>query len=466
MLRHCLWILAGTSLLAQQPPVVTADAVRNGASRIAPGLPGSGLHPGSRAVIGGLRLSPGSVRVEVGGQVAPMLRSAPEELEVALPFRLKPGVVPLSVTVDGRKSKPVSVVIGAASPGLYEPAKKAAVERGGLLSLVATGAPAVELWMGGVRVAVVRRSRGDGTDEVRARVPASVPLGCGVPVTAVGADGVPGNTIAMAVSEKGQPCPADAWTSALGRPGRTGLIVLSRSYQGARATDEGAALFTVRGEEASWPSLLPGSCGLYRADEGFDPRGSILAQMTGRVPGEGLDAGARITIANGPQARALALRSPGFYTRTLDPLPNGPFLEGGRLLVQSMGGKAVAGLSFVLTMTPGFPAVLPAGDSVLGAAPLSLSWTGIGPDRLALVAVTASDAQNRAMVMALCVAAPEAGRFVVPAWVRAALPETSSATVSVASIPRAPDVTWKATGLDRGVAFTVQARHTVIALKR
>lgn len=76
-----------------------------------------------------------------------------------------------------------------------------------------------------------------------------------------------------------------------------------------------------------------------------------------RVPASPLRTGRR---------RALALRSPGFYTRTLDPLPNGPFLEGGRLLVQPMGGKAVAGLSFVLTMTPGFPAVLPAGDSVLG----------------------------------------------------------------------------------------------------
>ncbi len=466
MLRLCLWILAATSLLAQQPPVVTPDAVRNAASRIAPGLPGSGLHPGSRVVIGGLRLTPGAVRVEVNGQLAPLQRSAPEELEVVLPFRLKPGSVPLTVTVDGRGSKPLSVIIGSASPGLYEPSKKAVLERGGLLSLIATGAPADHLWIGGVRAPVVRRSRGDGTDEVRARVPASVPLGCGVPVTAVGADGVPGNTIAVAVSEKGQPCPADAWTSALGRPGRTGLIVLARSFHGTRATDEGAALFTVRGGEASWPTLIPGSCGLYRADEGFDPRGSILAQMTGRVPGEGLDAGARITIANGQQARALALRSPGFYTRTLDPLPNGPFLDGGRLLVQSGGGQAVGGLSFVLTMAPGFSALLPAGDSVLGTAPLGVSWTGIGSNRLALVGVTASDARNRAMVMALCVASPEAGRFVVPAWVRAALPDTSSATVSVASIPRAPDVAWKANGLDRGVAITVQARHTVIALKR
>lgn len=466
MLRHCLWILAASSLLAQQPPVVTADAVRNRASRIAPGLPGSGLQPGSRVVIGGLRLSPGTVRVEVGGQLAPMLQSAPEELEVALPFRQKPGSVPLTVTVDGRRSKPVTVLIGSASPGLYEPSKKIAVERGGLLTLISTGAPAAHLWIGGVSVPVVRRSPGTGTDEIRTRVPPSAPLGCGVPVTAVGADGVPGNTIAIAIHEKGQPCPADAWTTALGQPGRTGLIVLARSYQGNRATDEGAALFTVRGEDASWPSLIPGSCGLYRADEGFDPRGSILAQMTGRVPGEGLDAGTRITIANGPQARALALRTPGFYTRTLDPLPNGPFLDGGRLLVQSTGGRAVGGLSFVLPMAPGFSAVLPAGDSVIGPAPLTVSWTGIGAGRLALIGVTASDARNQAMVMALCVAAPEAGRFVVPAWVRAALPETSSATVSVASIPRAPEATWKATGLDHGVAITIQARHAVVGLKK
>ncbi|MBN9656597.1 MAG: hypothetical protein J0H49_00380 [Acidobacteria bacterium] len=466
MLRHCLWILAVPSLLAQQPPVVTVDAVRNAASRIAPGLPGSGLQPGSRAVIGGLRLSPGIVRVEVDGQLAPVLQSAPEELEVALPFRLKPGSVPLTVTVDGRRSKPVSVIIGSASPGLYEPPKKTSVERGGTLSLISTGAPAAHLWLGGVRVPVVRRSRGDGTEELRTRVPPSVPLGCGVPVTAVDAAGLPGNTIAIAIHEKGQPCPADAWTSALGRPGRTGLIVLARSHQGNRATDEGAALFTVRGEGAGWPSLIPGSCGLYRAGEGFDPRGSILAQMTGRVPGEGLDAGARITIANGQQARALALRTPGFYTRTLDPLPNGPFLEGGRLLVQSTGGRAVGGFSFLLPVAPGFSAGLPAGDSTVGAAPLTLTWTGIGPGHLALVGVTASDARNQAMVMALCVAAPEAGHFLVPAWVRAALPDTSSATVSVASIPRAPEAAWKATGLDRGVAFTVQARHAVVVLKR
>ncbi|MGJ5816306.1 hypothetical protein [Paludibaculum fermentans] len=456
MLRHCIWILAGSGLLAQQPPVVTVDSVRNSASRIAPGLPGAGLQPGSRVVMGGLRLSPGALRVEVGGQLAPMLRSAPEELEVVLPFGLKPGTLPLVVSVDGRKSKPVPVVIGSASPGLYEPERKA-LQRGGLLSLVSTGAPAVALWMGGIRVAVTRHAKGNGTDEVRARVPAAVPLGCGVPVTAVGADGVPGNTIALAVSEKGQPCREDAWTSVLGQPGRTGLIVLARSYQDGRATDEGAALFTARGAEASWPTLIPGSCGLYRADEGFDPRGSILAQMTGRVPGEGLDAGARITIANGPQARALAVRTPGFYTRTLDPLPNGPFLEGGRLLVQSTGGRAVGGLSFVLAMAPGF--------SAGATTPLRVTWAGMGADRLALVGVTASDASNRAMVMALCVAAPEAGQFVVPAWVRAALPDTGSATVSVASIPRAPEVTWKAKGLDRGVAFTVQARHVIVELK-
>ncbi|MGC4056405.1 MAG: hypothetical protein QM757_47005 [Paludibaculum sp.] len=466
MWKYCLWILAASSLLAQQPPVVTVDAVRNRASRIAPGLPGSGLQPGSRAVIGGLRLSPGTVRVEVGGQLAPMLQSSPEELEVALPVRLKPGSVPLTVTVDGRRSKSVTVLIGSASPGLYEPSKKIAVERGGLLTLISTGAPAAHLWIGGVQVPVVRRSPGDGTDEVRTRVPPSAPLGCRVPVTAVGADGVPGNTIAIAIHEKGQPCPPDGWTSALGRAGRTGLVVLARSYQGVRASDEGAALFTQRGEDAAWPTLIPGSCGLYRADEGFDPRGSILAQMTGRVPGEGLDAGTRVTVANGPQARALAVRSPGFYTRTLDPLPNGPFLEGARLLVQSAGGRTVGGFSFLLPLAPGFSAGLPAGDSVIGAAPLTVTWSGIGAARLALIGVTASDSGNRAMVMALCVAAPEAGRFVLPAWVRSALPDTSAATVSVASVPREPEVAWKAAGLDRGVAFTVQARHSVVALKR
>lgn len=438
---------------AQQPPVVTPGQVRNAASRIPPALPGAELAPGSRAVIGGLHFAPGTVRVVIGERPAKVVRAEAEELEVVLPATLRPGPANLTVSVDGRAAKPVPVIVGPGAPGLWE-----AVQQGGWLVAKSTGGAAVELWIGGHRAPVARKPLGDGIDEIRARMP-SLRV-CGVPVTAVNAAGMPGNTVLADLSESGIPCPEDPWTAALGHAGRAGLVILARSYQGDRVTDEGAALFTVRGPGSSWPALMPGSCGLYRADEGFDPRGSILAQMTGRVPGEGLDAGARITVANGGQARTLGVRAAGFYTRTLDPLPSGSFLDSGRLLIRSMGGRAVGPIALELPAPPKF--AVPWAD---GGAPWRVSWTGMGDDRLALVAFTASDARNQAMAMALCVAAPEAGRFAFPAWVRKAMPVTTSATLSVASVPRVPLTGWRVRGLDRGAALAVEAHHFPVAVK-
>lgn len=460
--RYGIWVLAMGLGWAQ--PVVTPGRTVNAASRIPPSLPGGALAPGSRAVIGGLRLGPGQARVTLGGQAARVLKQEPEELEVLLPARLRSGPAALQVTVDGRASKPIAVTVGAGAPGIVETPERVTVRRGEWLTLRATGGAAAEVWIGGVRAAATRRSLGDGLEEIRARVPMSAPLGCGVPMTSAGAASVPGNTVLVAVTEAGKACPEDAWNSALGQPGRAGLVVLARSFQADRATDEGAALFTVRGPGAGWPTLIPGSCGLYRADEGFDPRGSILAQMAGRVPGEGLDAGGRITVAHGSQARALAARSLGFYTRTLDPLPSGPFLSDGPVLIRWMGGRDVGGGSFELEAPAGFTADFPAGPLARPAA-WTVGWKGMGADRLALIGVTASDGQNQAMVMALCVAAPDAGRFVMPAWVRAALPATESATVSVASVPKHPLTGWKARGLDRGAALAVEARHVTVAIR-
>lgn len=451
---NLLLAAVAAAALAQQPPVVTPGQVRNAASRIPPALPGAELTPGSRAVVGGLHLAPGTVQVTIGGRAAKVVRVEPEELEAVVPSGLRPGPANVVVSVDGRAAKAVPVMVGAGAPGLLE-----VTQQGGWLVAKSTGGAAAEFWIGGHRSAVTRKALGGGIDELRARVPAL--RACGAPVTAVNAAGLPGNTILVDLAEPGKPCPEDPWTAALGHAGRAGLVIVARSYQGDRASDEGAALFTVRGPGSSWPALIPGSCGLYRADEGFDPRGSILAQMTGRVPGEGLDAGARITVAKGGQARTLGMRATGFYTRTLDALPTGPFLEAGRVLIRSMGGRGVGPMAFELAPPPEFTVQWPAAE-----APWRVSWTGMGPDRLAVVAVTASDSQNQAMAMALCVAAPEAGGFEFPVWVRKAMPATVSATLSVASVPRAPVTGWRAKGLDRTAAFSAEAHHLTVPVKR
>jgi len=371
------------------------------------------------------------------------------------------GKAEVRVSVAGVGSRPVVVRAGAAAPGLFGYGGAAAAP-GGLVTLSGTGVRPARVWVGLQAGAVVGvTASADGVQAWRIRIPANAPLGCAVPVTAVSADGVAGNTIALPVAVAGRACVPDAWSEAAGRPGRVGLVVLSTTVQGAVETQEGAALLAARPEGQAWSVPVVGSCGVYRAEEGFNARDSIVAQLTGRLPGDGLDGGSRIVVSVGGQARGLTARSPGFYWRRIE----GNVLAG-KVMFGSMGGRAVGEFSLQMEAPARFAAVLPGADGVVRRdGGLKLSWSGVAAGRWVVAAVSASDAANVATATAVCLAPGAAGQFTVPAWVLSALPVADSAGVTLMTVPEKPDVHFAARGLDRGLGLAVYSIATVVRLR-
>jgi uncharacterized protein (TIGR03437 family) len=137
------WNTSGRlSKLASTPPILAAGGVLNAASRVTTAL----LPPGGRLALQGANFpaSAAEVNVLIGGSLAKVVSSAPEEIQVVAPTALD-GITETYVIVNARgfSTSPQTVAVAPADPGLYALPDGSYASAGGSITVTATGLGAV-----------------------------------------------------------------------------------------------------------------------------------------------------------------------------------------------------------------------------------------------------------------------------------------------------------------------------------
>jgi hypothetical protein len=357
------------------------------------------------------------------------------------------------------------------APGLFE--LTAPAQRGAPLTLRGDrglAASSTRIFIANQEAKIIaRRTIAAGREEVSVQLPAGFAPSCAIPVTAVGAGGLPGNTILAQLTDRGAACPSTPWDQFLGRQGPTGLVLLARSVQAGAIADDAVALFLNRRQPTATLLPAPGTCVLYRTSDAFDLQSALVPQLVGRLPDPAsepaLDAGARLLLTRGSQARALNPRSAGFYTRRAGGAGEPPFLDPGSWMLSAPGGRGLPAFSLSLQAPDPFQAQLPEpGDAVSRADGLSLSWTPAGMPPLVVALLFAPDRQNRAMAGCLCTALSATGRLRMPPWLLRALPPGPAAGLALTALPERP-APFLPQSLQNSAALSVYVRATSIELR-
>jgi uncharacterized protein (TIGR03437 family) len=266
-------------VLAQ--PSIDLGGVRNAASLMPPGLPGSSIAPGSIFVVFGQNIGPAtpasatlpfqvtlagsSLNVTVGGtKISPLIMSARrDEIRALLPSQTPIGAGTVSVVYEDQTSEPRPIMIAQIAVGIYTtngagtgpasatdfnhkpigPLSSAKPGQEIIVSATGTGPipfdeslqPAAEplnvqtkidarIYIGGKMVSpsfVGRASCCSGLDQIIFQLPPDVTIGCDVPV-AVYTREVVSNFVTISVAPNGGACSdsAEHWTNDLARLSR------------------------------------------------------------------------------------------------------------------------------------------------------------------------------------------------------------------------------------------------------
>jgi hypothetical protein len=313
------------------------------------------------------------------------------------------------------------------------------------------GGPSPEVVVGGLRAAVLSRSRQDccpGIDQVAVTVPQGV-VGCYVPVAVRVGEAV-GNFATITVDPSGSACsdplgPGSEDLEALRSAGSLPylLVDLTRLAVGDQYADSGDAL-ALRTEHDRLV-VAPGGRSI--------PVGTCVAQWS---PGggtadirvaEGLDAGA-LGVTVGAETRAMLPRfgSPGLYSGSFN-----RFLEPGPVSVDNGPGGAVVG-AFRASATMPDPVRLLNAEALREidrSADLVVRWSLGVPDRDAVVVYGVASTDGGGSAGFYCLADPAPGMFAVPAMVLSTLPRSADGVLGVgATLRRA--ARFQATGIRFG----------------
>ena len=105
----CLFALAATVLRAQTPTVIRVVNAASLDNRLAPGCV---------AIVHGSNLGIGDGVVTIGGMQAPVILGTPTDMNIQIPFELKPGPASLIVELAGHRSVPVDLMLADYAPAL------------------------------------------------------------------------------------------------------------------------------------------------------------------------------------------------------------------------------------------------------------------------------------------------------------------------------------------------------------
>jgi uncharacterized protein (TIGR03437 family) len=485
-LRHAaraIILLSTLACLLRGQPGIGQNGVVNSASQIPPTLPGGAIARGALFTVTGVRLgsSAGKTTVAISRQGVSLpvqvISLQPKKLEALMPSTAPLGSNDLTITVDGRESRPFPVEVVAFNPGIFSRDLEgwgagridnldAAGKRsdnsltnpahpGQRVTLATTG-------MGGAKEATVvvgirpvkgQTSSGgarNGEERLTFDVPADAPSGCWVPVYLQAGPLRASNVVTMSIQKGAGHCdpgPVPIWSTK-----NVILVALSRSRlkamrQGAPDAARDEALIAIRtgGEE---PLLShndlppPGTCiastSSYQTDE-------KLALSVGNiaVPNQrGLNAGRKLTLirqgaAQGQEATRDIGDAWGDQGNYRDRLGFGGaiarrgmpdlFLEPGDYRLVSGGGSDVGAFDLPLT----FPAPFQWTDqdettTVNRSKGVTLHWTNAPGsdtrDQLMVIFARNVDRITTAIGMCICSARASAGQFTVPPAMLANIP--------------------------------------------
>ncbi|MBI4902750.1 MAG: hypothetical protein HY820_03895 [Acidobacteria bacterium] len=484
-------------LLLAQPPAVQVS--KQGIVNAASGHPSGVAAVGSRITIRGVGFpaSP-QLTLQAGNQRWPVrvLQVSAARVEAVLPKEAPAG--PAELSIAGIR---VPFTIVDAAPVLFSTNGKGfgpargdtpTAHAGGSIVVRATGlgkAVTVEASLGGVPAKVRALQRGpDGVDEITIAVPPNAPEGCFVPVQITVRDRI-SNTVAVSIGKAGKPCelpkhfPYAAWPGS-----RVGMVVLTRTQfhglmgPGDRIWDEAVGAFvdlrdthSPAGPLAYLPPL--GSCAVY--GEALGPETMVTTSFFGalvsELPGKGLAAGPRLTVADRHYLRSVnaVLGAPGVYRATLGvqeatPRRNLPlFLNTGTFRVSHYPPQG---------QTP-FLLQLPAPASfrwtnhrdlakVSRQRPLRVEWTGPDGDFMMAVLAISNNRERGEGGIVYCVASSKSGSFTIPTASLRALPpsDTSESAIVLVAFPHAVQ-TIPSPMLDHSIAFSVFTEASAVTFE-
>ncbi|MBX9600133.1 MAG: hypothetical protein K2X35_03975 [Bryobacteraceae bacterium] len=338
----------------------------------------------------------------------------------------------------------------------------------------------VEIWIGGVTVSnrlySGRSPQFPGLDQIVVEIPSTAPAGCYVPVVVRTARQVVSNSSTIAISADGRPCDDPANPLGAARDGgKVGLVLLNRFGSVLNippfTTDLVAGVFQ---NEPAGPwhfnrmySLPPvGTCTTYGL-QGFDLTTDLMARLA--TGGARLNAGPGLRVT-GPASSAQAVTLPragnhyGALLGTdlrLDPMLT-LFFGGGSSRVNGTGGGDVGAFQVEIPPVPALNwsnresfARLTRGSA------FEVTWSGGDPAGLTLALGFGRGGPDRAMGGFACVARTSSGRFSVPGWASASLPDDGTAQpdglLSLFALPASATI-FTATGLDLGFGLFAQGQ--------
>ena len=495
-------------------PGIQQNGVVNLASQMPPTLEGGAIARGALFTIYGVRLgTSGHVTAAIlrGEASAPVevISARPRQIAARMPLNAPLGAGSLIVTVDGKPSKPFSLEIAASNPGLFsrnlqgwgpgriqnidarggrsENTRLHPARRGQRISLAASGmgnVASIDVIIGArvVKASVGRGARA-GEENIVLTLPADAPLGCWVPVSLQSSAIRASNSVTLTITAASEPCDPGPFPWL---PGKSmAVAVFSRTRMKALRADAPDALADaarVSIQSATQDMLLQpiqllppaGTCTNYTSSA--QAQGTLVhaAPAAFDLEGQGLDAGSPLVIrrgAGGQRTISRGLEAYGTYRQRIGtagfaakrgspPL----FLDPGDFVLSSPGGKQVG--DFNAPFRAPVPFEWPERDQIRVVdrrRGVTLHWRDPNRDNLMVIVALNQDEITTAIGMCLCTANSSSGQFTIPAAMLGNVPasrdiaENSINELAIASLPRKPESTIRARGLDGGMIYTLYA---------
>ncbi|SRR5579883_390640 len=502
-LKNICMLLVAAAAIASAQPGIAQNGVANAASQIPPTLAGGSIARGALFTIRGVRLAataPTSVVLRHDRSEVPVtvLKAEPRRIEALMPPQTPTGPGALIVTLNGLASRPFPVEIAASNPGIFSQNQEGwgpgqienlgpaaslntftnPAHPGQRVRIATTGMgdlhqPVVVI--GNRRVTgVVARSDRKGEERITVEIPADAPLSCWVPLYLLAAPGRASNVVTIAISRSAKcdpgPVPMDADRN-------LAIIALSRSRLKADGSDQvidngkivvkraGQRVALARNDLVPPPGTCTAATGSYQGDDL-----TVSLSTLGLPRGEGLDAGASLTLSAGGQTRSLeaAPGRPGSYQAKigmsgvdLRRQPLALILNPGQILVSAPGGVDVGPFSTSLSIAPPFIWTnrdqLAAIDRNNG---VTLRWEKTPPGQRMLILARNVDLITTAVGTCLCAVPPGAGQFSIPAELLANIPASIPARgerfdkLAIGSLAVKP-LSFHTKGLDKGFVFVL-----------
>lgn len=300
----------------------------------------------------------------------------------------------------------------------------------------------VEVWVGGVPASVTYSGRSpccSGLDQIDFVVPPAAPQGCWVPVYIRTSHNVVSNFGSLAINANGGSCSdsANPLSASIQSGGSLGIVSLDRmvvhedvgvnapvdvstDYAGFLSLNNAGGSFAF---VPFWSAPPAGTCTVYPGVGDFFDTGQVP-----QAPPATLDGGTQLSVSGPGGQKSVTTTQNVAALGSFLPLysfANQLFLNPGSYTVKTNGGSSVPALSAAVTVPP--PLVWTNRDqinTVSQSQSLTINWSGAVADQPVTILGVAADVPTNSSALFVCIAAPGASSFTVPAPILSALPSS------------------------------------------